>query len=264
MGTILDSIIERKRVEVEELKNSELDIQQSALRPRSLIQALSEAKNVAIISEFKRASPSKGDINLSLDPARQAKLYALAGASAISVLTDEKGFKGSFSDLKKVREAVNLPILCKDFIVDKIQIDLARSAGADVILLIASALSLEQLEELHKYASEKGLECLVEIHDEKDLEKALHIRAQIIGINNRDLKSFEVNLENTEKLGPLVKKAGAFLISESGMKTREDIVRAAAAGASGVLVGETFMTSDDLKETFNEFTVPVVRNHYEG
>ncbi|MBT2677908.1 indole-3-glycerol phosphate synthase TrpC [Bacillus sp. ISL-35] len=264
MGTILDSIIERKRVEVEELKKVEVDLTESLIKPRSLIKALKVANNVAIISEFKRASPSKGDINLSLDPARQAKLYAQAGASAISVLTDEKGFKGSFSDLKKVREAVDLPILCKDFIVDKIQIDLARSAGADVILLIASALFQEQLAALYEYASEKGLECLVEIHDEKDLEKALLTGAQIIGINNRDLKSFQVNLENTEKLGPLVKKAGAFLISESGMKTRGDIVRAAAAGASGVLVGETFMTSADLKETFNKFTVPVLRNHHEG
>jgi indole-3-glycerol phosphate synthase len=264
MGTILDSIIERKKVEVEELRKSANEIPEVSSKPRSLLKALREADKVAIISEFKRASPSKGDINLSLDPAGQAKLYALSGASAISVLTDEKGFKGSFSDLKEIREAVDLPILCKDFIVDPIQIDLARSAGADVILLIASALPLEKLLELYHYASDKGLECLVEIHDETDLEKALHINAQIIGINNRDLKSFEVNLENTEKLGPLVKKAGALLISESGIKTREDIVRAAAAGASGVLIGETFMTSSDLKNTFSQFSVPVMRNQYEG
>ncbi|CAM4007576.1 indole-3-glycerol phosphate synthase TrpC [Mesobacillus thioparans] len=264
MGTILDSIIQRKRVEVEEMRNAGVGIAEPHSGPRSLVKALKEANNVAIVSEFKRASPSKGDINLSLDPARQAKLYAKAGAAAISVLTDEKGFKGSFTDLKKVREAVDLPVLCKDFIVDQIQIDLAISAGADVILLIASALPLEKLTELYDYASEKGLECLVEIHDETDLEKALHIKAQIIGINNRDLKTFEVNLENTEKLGPLVKKAGAFLISESGLKTKEDIVRAAAAGASGVLIGETFMTSADLLETFREFTVPVVRDRHEG
>ena len=264
MGTILDSIIERKKAEVEELKKSAKDISEISSKPRSLLKALREANNVAIISEFKRASPSKGDINLSLDPAQQAKLYARAGASAISVLTDEKGFKGSFTDLKKVREAVDLPILCKDFIVDQIQIDLAQSAGADVILLIASALPLEKLAGLYEYASEKGLECLVEIHDETDLEKALKINAQIIGINNRDLKSFEVNLVNTEKLGPLVKKAGAFLISESGMKAREDIVRAAAAGADGVLIGETYMISADLIDTFQTFDVPVVRNHHEG
>jgi indole-3-glycerol phosphate synthase len=264
MGTILDSIIERKKVEVDELRKSFREIPEISSKPRSLLKALREANNVAIISEFKRASPSKGDINLSLDPAQQAKLYARAGASAISVLTDEKGFKGSFSDLKKVREAVDLPILCKDFIVDKIQIDLARSAGADIILLIASALPLEKLAELYQHAAEKGLECLVEIHDETDLEKALHIKAQMIGINNRDLKSFEVNLENTEKLGPLVKKAGALLISESGIKIREDVVRAAASGATGVLIGETFMTSSDLKSTFSQFSVPIVGKQYEG
>lgn len=264
MGTLLDSIIERKRIEVEELRKSSMEISEVSSMPRSLLKALREANNVAIISEFKRASPSKGDINPFLDPAHQAKLYALSGACAISVLTDEQGFKGSFSDLQKVRNAVDLPILCKDFIVDQIQIDLARSAGADVILLIASALPLEKLSELYDYASEKGLECLVEIHDETDLEKALLIKAQIIGINNRDLKTFEVNLENTEKLGPLVKKAGAMLISESGIKTREDIVRAAAAGACGVLIGETFMTSSNLQNTFSQFTVPVMRNQYEG
>ena len=264
MGTILDAIIKRKRVEVEELKNAGVEMFVSESKQRSLMKALREANNIAIISEFKRASPSKGDINLSLDPAEQAKLYARSGASAISVLTDEKGFKGSFTDLKKVREAVDLPILCKDFIVDQIQIDMARSAGADVILLIASALSQEKLSELYEYAAEKGLECLVEIHDERDLDKALNINAQIIGINNRDLKSFEVNLGNTEKLGPLVKKAGSFLISESGMKTRGDIGRAAAAGANGVLIGETFMTSADLIDVFQELTVPVLRDHHEG
>lgn len=264
MRTILDSIIERKKGEVEEWRKQKITIPASLSEPRSFIKALKEANNVAIISEFKRASPSKGDINLSLDPAQQAKLYAAAGASAISVLTDEKGFKGSFADLKKVREAVELPILCKDFIVDPIQIDLARSAGADVILLIAAALPQAKLAELYEYASEKGFECLVEIHDETDLEKALAINAQMIGINNRDLKSFVVDLANTEKLGPLVKKTGAMLISESGMKTRSDIVRAAAAGADGVLIGETFMTSADLTETFNLFTVPSIRSHHEG
>ncbi|MEW8971107.1 indole-3-glycerol phosphate synthase TrpC [Mesobacillus jeotgali] len=264
MGTLLDSIIERKKVEVEELRKSAKEILEVSSESRSLLKALKQANNVAIISEFKRASPSKGDINPSLDPAHQAGIYALSGASAISVLTDEKGFKGSFSDLKKVREAVDLPVLCKDFIVDPIQIDMARSAGADVILLIAAALPLEKLSELYNYASEKGLECLVEIHDESDLEKALHINAKIIGVNNRDLKTFEVNLENTEKLGPLVKKAGAMLISESGIKTREDIVRASAAGASGVLIGETFMTSSNLQKTFSEFSVPIVREQHEG
>ena len=264
MGTILDSIIERKKTEVEDLKKAAEVFPEFSFKTRSLIKALREAENIAIISEFKRASPSKGDININLDPGHQAKLYAEAGATAISVLTDQKGFKGSFADLRKVREEVDLPILCKDFMIDKIQIDKARSAGADVILLIAAVLSVEKMAELYNYASAIGLECLVEIHDQADLEKALEINAALIGVNNRNLKSFEVNLENTEKLGPLVKNAGALLISESGMKTREDISRAAVAGASGVLIGETFMTSSDIKSAFTQFTIPIVRDLYEG
>ncbi|MGA9226944.1 MAG: indole-3-glycerol phosphate synthase TrpC [Mesobacillus sp.] len=256
-GTILEIIIKRKRFEIENLKTTKLDLKQPCFKPRSLIDRLRFSDNVAIISEFKRASPSKGDINLQLKPAEQAKLYVEAGASAISVLTDEIGFKGTFSDLEKVRETVDIPILCKDFIIDKFQIDLARFSGADVILLIAAVLSKEELALLHGYALSLGLECLVEIHDEKDLEKAKEIKAPLIGINNRDLKTFQVNLDATMKLGPLVKNSGAMLISESGMKTREDVQTAALAGANGVLVGETFMKSLDIERTFMEFKVPI-------
>lgn len=256
-GTILEGIIERKRLEVKDLKHSKLDLKEPIFKPRSLIEKLRSTDEVAIISEFKRASPSKGDINLQLKPVEQARLYVKAGASAISVLTDEIGFKGTFSDLKKVREAVDIPILCKDFIIDRVQIDLARYSGADVILLIAAALSKDELALLHAYASTLGLECLVEIHDEQDLEKAIEIKAPLIGINNRDLKTFQVNLETSMKLGPLVKKSGALLISESGMKTRGNVQTAALAGANGVLVGETFMKSFDVERTFLEFKVPI-------
>ncbi|MCM3664289.1 indole-3-glycerol phosphate synthase TrpC [Mesobacillus subterraneus] len=257
MGTILERIIERKKIEVQLLKKAGTKMTNTAFQTYSLIHKLRVSEDVAIIAEFKRASPSKGDINLKLVPEAQAKLYAEADASAISVLTDEKGFKGSFADLQKVRKTVNIPILCKDFIVDRIQIDLAGASGADVILLIASVLNKEELAELHNYASSRGLECLVEIHDESDLEKAVEINAPLIGINNRDLKSFQVDLKNTEKLGPLVKKAGALLISESGIKTREDVLRAAASGASGILVGETFMTSSDIRKSFADFKIPI-------
>jgi len=169
-GTILDSIIKRKRIEVKDLELSKLDLIEHSFKPRSLLEKLRSTEEVAIISEFKRASPSKGNINLKLKPAEQARHYVKAGASAISVLTDEIGFKGTFSDLEKVRKAVDIPLLCKDFIIDKVQIDLARYSGADVILLIAAALSREELANLYAYASSQGLECLVEIHDEKDLE----------------------------------------------------------------------------------------------
>ncbi|RSD26200.1 indole-3-glycerol phosphate synthase TrpC [Mesobacillus subterraneus] len=259
MMTILDSIIERKKAEVQVLKKSGATFPAGEFQARSLITALQRAENVAIIAEFKRASPSKGIINQNLNPVQQAKLYESAGASAISVLTDEEGFKGSFADLKKVREAVGIPILCKDFIIDEIQIDAAHAAGADLILLIASVLSLNELTKLYDYASTKGLECLVEVHDKQDLEKALKINASLIGINNRDLKSFKVDLSITEKLGAIAKSTGAFLISESGLSSRADILRVAESGADGVLIGESFMTSSNLSQTFAEFTVPSLR-----
>jgi indole-3-glycerol phosphate synthase len=256
-GTILDQIIIRKKLEVEFLKR-EATIQRGAFfETRSLISNLKAAKDMAIISEFKRASPSKGVINLQLEPALQAKQYEEAGASGISVLTDEAGFKGTFADLETVRQVADIPILCKDFIIDNIQIDLARKSGADVILLIAAVLEKQALADLYAYSQSLGMECLVEIHDEVDLEKALSIEAPLIGVNNRNLKTFEVNIENTERLGPLVKDSGALLISESGMRSKSDVMRAAEAGANGILVGETFMRSLNLKQVFSDFRIPI-------
>ena len=195
-------------------------------------------------------------INANLDPAEQGTLYSSNGASAISVLTD-RHFQGKLEDLAKVRAAVELPILCKDFIVERKQINHAKAAGADLVLLIASVLDQADLHDLFDYANEIGLEALVEIHDETDLEKALAVKANLIGINNRDLKSFEVKLETTERLGPIVRQSGAFLISESGMKTQEDVRRAAKAGANGILVGETFMAADNLQKAFEDFKIPL-------
>ncbi len=256
METILDKIIAKKREDIRnmtELTINDLDLSREK---RSFIEKLRHTSEMAIISEFKRASPSKGIINANLNPAEQGALYESYGASAISVLTDVH-FKGTFEDLKTVREAVNLPILCKDFMVERKQISHAKAAGADLILLIAAVHGKDALKELHEYAAELGLEVLVEIHDDEELEKAVSIGAELIGINNRNLKTFEVKLETTEKLGPLVRQSGAFLISESGMKTREDVVRAAKAGANGILVGETFMSAENLKQTFRDFKVPM-------
>jgi indole-3-glycerol phosphate synthase len=254
MQTILDKIIAKKRQDIKDL--SEISFE-APLRKYSFIEKLEKASEISIISEFKRASPSKGLINGTLQPVKQASLYAEYGAAAISVLTDSH-FKGSFADLEEVRRAVNLPLLCKDFIIERKQISHASASGADLILLIASVHDLHSLKELHKYTSDLGLEALVEIHDEQDLEKALAIDAKLIGINNRDLKSFKVKLETTERLGPLVRKSGAFLISESGIKTREDVERAAQAGANGILVGESFMAAEDLQQTFEGFKIPLV------
>src|SRR5690625_1363292 len=159
---------------------------------------------MSIIAEIKRASPSKGDINAAIDPVKQAKLYADNGASAISVLTDTPFFKGSMDDLRAVREVVNIPILCKDFMIDRIQIDVAKSAGANIILLIAAALDDNHLDKLYDYAKEHDLEVLCEVHNEEEMERVLKLGAKLVGINNRNLNTFKVDLKTTERLANMV------------------------------------------------------------
>lgn len=259
MGTILDRIIAEKKIEVEKLKKRQPKSVVDGLRTNSLIQHLKSENSLAVIAEFKRASPSKGDINIGLDPVTQAKIYEQNGAAAISVLTDETFFKGSFNDLKAVREAVSIPILCKDFIIDKLQIDFAKSNGANVILLIAAALTQSELAGLYEYAGNQNLEVLVEVHDEEDVQKALLINPSLIGINNRNLKTFEVNLGVTEKLVPLLRASGALIISESGIFTDEDAKRVRNAGVNGVLVGESLMRSHDVSKNIHELRVPLLK-----
>jgi indole-3-glycerol phosphate synthase len=224
-----------------------------------LIRHLEKEDSLAIIAEFKRASPSKGSINLNLDPASQAKSYEQGGAAAISVLTDEHFFKGSFQDLKAVREAVNLPILCKDFILDKVQIDFAKYYGANIILLIAAALTKAELTDLYSYAKQHNLEVLVEVHDEEDVDKALSIKPQLIGINNRNLKTFEVDLEVTERLTSIIQSSDTMIISESGILSRNDALRVSKSGVNGVLVGEALMRSGNLSTSLKELRVPLMK-----
>lgn len=255
MGTILERILDEKRKEVKKLK----ELKRKELMKEttySLIQQLEQAKTLSVIAEFKRASPSKGDINIHLNPAEQAKNYSDNGAAAISVLTDATFFKGSFHDVRLVREAVDIPILCKDFIIDQVQIDLAKENGANIILLIAAALTSSELSALYQYAKHQNLEVLMEVHNEADLEKAFEIGPKIIGINNRDLKTFEVDLEVTERLSPSIRAFGSYVISESGIFTNKDAKRVSAAGASGVLVGEALMRSGDLTTSMKDLMVP--------
>ncbi|GHH98346.1 indole-3-glycerol phosphate synthase TrpC [Neobacillus kokaensis] len=259
MGTILDQIIEQKRKEVKLLRENRNVIPEPHFKKRSLIEKLEKADEIAIIAEFKRASPSKGTINNSVKPAEQAAIYEKNGASAISVLTDQTFFKGSFSDLIAVREAVELPILCKDFIIDPLQIDQASGCGADLVLLIVAALNEEELQALYQYAKNNGLEVLMEVHNQAELEIALRTGAKLIGVNNRDLKTFHVSLEVTEKLAAMVKSSGAFLISESGLHHIQDVERVRNSGANGILVGEAFMKSSSLGKTLNEFQLPLVK-----
>lgn len=257
MATILDKIIAEKRIEVAMLKEQQPNFPAGQQKKRSFLEKLQKGEELAIIAEFKRASPSKGDINTGKDPQEQASSYIEYGADAISVLTDTPFFKGTIEDLAAVREAVDAPILCKDFVIDEIQIERAEVAGANLILLIAAALEEERLKELYSYAAAKGLEVLMEVHNEEELEKALKTDAKIIGVNNRDLKTFTVDLAVTERLAPKVKAAGAFLISESGIKTEEDIERVLKAGANGILVGEAFMMADNLESLLKVMKQPL-------
>ncbi|WP_416828784.1 indole-3-glycerol phosphate synthase TrpC [Ectobacillus polymachus] len=248
MMTILDTIVAQKRLEVEELRQSGFGDETIRTHP-SLVEKLKN-KNMTIISEIKRASPSKGDLSIHVDVQQQAKSYEQFGAGAISILTDSMFFKGSFQDLTNARKVVNVPLLCKDFMIDELQLQRANSAGADIILLIVAALSPKRLQELYDYAKALGLEAIVEIHNEEELQTALQIHPEIIGINNRNLKTFKVDLQTTEKLASQVKEAGILLISESGIHSRADVLRVKEAGANGILVGEALMKAGSLADMF--------------
>jgi len=204
----------------------------------------------AVIAEIKRASPSKGLICKNFDPATIARIYEKSGAAAVSVLTDVKFFGGSLDDLKVVRGATRLPLLCKDFIIDSYQVYEAAVYGAYAILLIAAVLDDAELQELYLLATFIGLECLVEVHDESELKKVFALGAKIIGINNRDLRSFNTDLNITFKLVQVIKEdlsaaPGTLLVSESGISTKEDMARLAGLGVDAVLVGEALMRSPD-------------------
>ncbi|MCC5894145.1 MAG: indole-3-glycerol phosphate synthase TrpC [Alkalibacterium sp.] len=254
MGTILDKILTEKKNEVIRLKESfPKETRQRTAPVRSFYDRCKEADDMQVIAEFKRSSPSKGEINHSIHPDKQAEIYEAAGASMVSVLTDEPFFGGTMDDLAAVREAVTLPVLNKDFIIDPIQIDRAYVYGADVILLIAAALSDDQLNTLHEYASDKGLEVLVEVHNEDELKRAQFVQPKLIGVNNRNLKTFEVTLDTTEELANLIDTDKQILVSESGMTSADDASRVWKAGARAILVGETLMRAENVKETVQSF-----------
>jgi indole-3-glycerol phosphate synthase len=259
LETILDRILQEKKQEIQKLKKGYQQFAENSFPRRSLLQKLQKEEEIAIIAEFKRASPSKGVINTDLDPEEQAKTYESNGASAISVLTDQTFFKGSYKDLTKVKSVVDIPVLCKDFIIDPVQIDAAAASGADLILLIAAAMDKTPLNELYQYARSLDMEVLMEVHNREELDKALITGARLIGVNNRDLKTFNVSLDVVKQLGPLVKKAGAFLISESGIHHKEDVEKVRMAGANGILVGESLMKSNDVKQKLESFRLPIYK-----
>jgi indole-3-glycerol phosphate synthase len=256
--TILEKILQTKRLEVKQLLLEECVVSCETLPKRpSLFELLRETHQLEVIAEMKRASPSKGMIARNTDPVAQAKAYEQSGAVCISVLTDTSFFKGSFEDLAAVAEVVDLPLLCKDFIIHEVQIDRAKRAGASIILLIVAALDDATLQRLHQYATGLGLEVLVEVHDAKELNRALTVNAKLIGVNNRDLKTFDVDLARTEEVAKQFQfNENHIFISESGIKDTRDAQRVAAAGASAVLVGESLMRSASVEDSLRSLQVP--------
>ncbi|MGJ5820192.1 indole-3-glycerol phosphate synthase TrpC [Paludibaculum fermentans] len=244
---ILARIVEVKRQEVAEKSKLRRSIEQSANfqkgQRRDFRQAL-EKKQPAIISEIKKASPSKGVLSHDFNPGLQAKQYFEGGAAALSVLTDKQFFQGSLSDLKTARATVVLPVLRKDFTIDEIDILEAAASGADAILLIAAILTRDELRNLRELATRFELSSLVEVHDEEELDKALESGAGIIGVNNRNLRTFEVNLETSERLAARMPD-GILKVAESGIHSRADIERLSASGFRAFLVGEHLMKSND-------------------
>lgn len=266
-GNKLDEILEDKRLEVEGLLPLQDKLQYAAQSRedfRSFATALGGAirdqdegegygtNALSVIAEVKKASPSAGTIEPNFDPVAIARSYEAAGADALSVLTDEKYFQGHLSFLTRIREEVELPLLRKDFIIHEVQIYEAIVAGADAILLIVGALEQDELNHLLETAHNYQLDVLVEVHDLEEMERALETEARIIGINNRNLKTFEVDLGTTETLS---EEVGPYhiLVSESGIYTGEDTAKIQSWGADAILVGEALMRAEDRKAKMAEF-----------
>jgi len=263
--TILDEIVEQKKLEVAQLPARIIaagDLRDALLErdePRDFFAALRKprAGDVALIAEVKKASPSAGEICKDFDPVRIAKEYEAAGASCLSVLTDEKYFKGSLDYLRQIRAAVKLPLLRKDFIIDERQILEAIEWGADAILLIVAILDDQRLRRFHEFANDAGLTALVEVHDEEELVRAQKIGAKLIGVNNRNLRTFKVDLATTETLAAKLFASPAthnssLLVAESGIHSRADVERLAKCGAKAILVGESLMKQPDMREKVAE------------
>ncbi len=253
---ILGSIVETKRRELDGLRRRRRDLERRAgARPPALDfgGALTGGPTVALIAECKRRSPGAGDIQPGLDPAVLTRSYQASGARALSVLTDERHFGGSLADLEAVRAATSLPILRKDFTVDPLHVVEARAAGADAVLLIVRILGDPELASLLRVTADLGMAALVEAHDALDVERGLRAGARLLGVNNRDLATFETDLGTTLNLLASVPDDVA-VVSESGIRTRGDVVRLAAAGVDAVLVGETLLRSADPAGTVAELS----------
>jgi indole-3-glycerol phosphate synthase len=234
----------KKLVSLEEMRTKANQARLGS-RPHTFWNALDDANKINIIAEFKRCSPSKGEIKRDADPAATARAYESAGASAVSVLTEEDYFGGSLDDLRAARKAISLPILRKDFIFEEYQVYESAAAGADALLLIASALDDATLVQLRRIAEdEMGMDALVEVHSADEMNRAAACGARVIGVNNRDLQTFSVSIETSVQLAPIAPK-DTVLISESGIESAADLHRLRAIGYRGFLIGESLMRADD-------------------
>jgi indole-3-glycerol phosphate synthase len=250
----LAEIIASKEAEWKRLEPHAAELRKQALLRddfRPFRPALHRGDQISLIAEVKKASPSAGVIVENFDPLNQAREYARGGAQALSILTDEKYFGGHLSYLRDIRTQVDLPLLRKDFMVHEYQIYESVLAGADAILLIVAALDDQTLRKLYETAKTCQLDVLVEVHDLPEMERALELGADIIGINNRNLKTFEVSLEVTEQLAEEI-PSEVVAVSESGIKTGEDVRRLKASGINAILVGETLMRASSVKAKIEE------------
>lgn len=256
MSDILSEICETKRGEIAAARNQTPEAQlQDRLAsidpPRDFLAALQAAPGIGLIAEVKKASPSAGLIREDFDPVAIARTYEAAGAACISCLTDEPYFQGRLEYLTAIRQNVSIPVMRKDFILDRYQVLEARVAGADCILLIAECLDDCSMRDLYFYASELGMECLIEVYDPDNLERVLKLEAPLIGINNRNLKTFVTDLKHTTDLATRIPDS-VYLVSESGIRNRADVEQLLTAGVGGILVGETLMRQDDIAAKVHE------------
>ena len=265
MHSRLKDILAYKQREVEKLKQNGIRISGSRDVPsfRNFQKAISAPGKVSLIAEVKFASPSAGRIREAEDPIDIARVYEQNGAAAISHLTERHFFKGEIGQLPLIKKAVGVPVLRKDFIIDQVQVAESVLYGADAILLIVRLLSDEQLNSLFQMTKDLGLSALVEVHDEEELERALNCGAELIGINNRDLDTFEVNLNTTMELAPLVPDH-CTVVSESGINNAQDVQRLIDAGVDAMLVGTAIMKAEDVATKVRELVSAGGRNNGKG
>ena len=263
-NAFLEEIVRSKREIVREQVSSDPDLAhikksaREARPPFDFYHAISSGEHLALIAEIKRASPSKGVMRSDLDPASQARAYQGFGASALSVLTEEEHFHGSLEDLTRARAACTIPILRKDFIIHPYQVYEARAYGADAVLLIAAILSKQELMRMVDLTRELGMHALLEVHSEEEIPKALGSGARIIGVNNRDLTTFRVDIETTERLAPFIPK-DCLLVSESGIRGVQEARKVSSWGARAILVGEALVTSESLETMIRDLSrIPLV------